>query len=124
MPAPHDGQAQALLYLDTHAGAGAYRLNEGYSTQTGNGRRGLGRLAGRLPGGSVPAPVQEYLRFLEEFGRDHPGEFPGSPALVGLLRPGIGWFSGNCTPRTSRSSSPGSRRIPVPRSGWRTVFRG
>jgi len=78
-----------LLYLDTHAGAGAYRLNEGYSTQTREWETGLGRLAGRLPGGSVPAPVQEYLRFLEEFGRNHPGEFPGSPALAsGLLRPG------------------------------------
>lgn len=78
-----------LLYLDTHAGAGAYRLSEGYASQTREWETGFGRLAGRPAEASVPAPVQDYLRFAEEFGRDNPGEFPGSPALASvLLRPG------------------------------------
>lgn len=82
------GKPKPLLYLDTHAGAGAYRLSEGYASQTREWETGLGRLAGRPPGTAVPASVQEYLSFVEEFGRNHPGEFPGSPALAsGLLRP-------------------------------------
>lgn len=76
-----------LLYLDTHAGAGAYRLEEGYAAQNREWETGVGRLGARLP--ATPAPVEEYLRFTFEFGRERPGEFPGSPALASrLLRPG------------------------------------
>ena len=82
------GKPKPLLYLDTHAGAGAYRLSEGYASQTREWETGLGRLSDRVSGLSVPASVDEYLRFTADFGRDHPGEFPGSPALAsGLLRP-------------------------------------
>lgn len=80
---------KALLYLDTHAGAGAYRLSEGYAARNREWESGIGRLSGTgLPDGA-PDSVRDYLDFAEEYGRRNPGEYPGSPALASfLLRPG------------------------------------
>lgn len=78
-----------LLYLDTHAGAGAYRLEEGYAARNREWETGIRRLSGGGGASAPPDPVAEYLAFLEDYGRDHPGEYPGSPALAAaLLRPG------------------------------------
>ena len=78
-----------LLYLDTHAGAGAYHLGEGFSAQTREWESGIQRLSGNVPVSAPRESVAEYLEFIQEYGRTHPGEYPGSPALAAaLLRPG------------------------------------
>ena len=77
-----------LLYLDTHAGAGSYRLSEGYAALNREWETGLGRLAGEELRGTMPESVRDYLLAVEVYGKDHPGEFPGSPAIAAsVLRP-------------------------------------
>lgn len=78
-----------LLYLDTHAGAGAYRLEEGYAARNREWESGIRRLSGEGTASVPPDSVAEYLEFIQDYGRAHPGEYPGSPALAAaLLRPG------------------------------------
>ncbi len=78
-----------LLYLDTHAGAGAYRLEEGFAAKNREWEAGILRLSGAGAASAPPEAVAEYLGFLKEYGSGHPGEYPGSPALAAaLLRPG------------------------------------
>ncbi len=82
-------KTKPLLYLDTHAGAGAYRLEEGYAAQNREWESGIGRLSGTGRTESAPDAVREYLDFVEDYGRRNPGEYPGSPALASVvLRPG------------------------------------
>lgn len=78
-----------LLYLDTHAGAGAYRLEEGYAALNREWESGIRRLSGNGSASAPPDSVAEYVEFIEDYGQAHPGEYPGSPALAAaLLRPG------------------------------------
>ena len=77
-----------LLYVDTHAGAGAYRLAEGFADKNREWETGIERLSGHNLEKSMPASVRDYLCFTADYGLRHPGEFPGSPAIAAsLLRP-------------------------------------
>ena len=66
-----------LFVLDTHAGAGRYRLNDGPAARTGEWRNGIGRLL------DPPPPVlSDYLGLVQTLGL-----YPGSPAIIrGLMR--------------------------------------
>jgi 23S rRNA (adenine2030-N6)-methyltransferase len=61
-----------LFVLDTHAGAGCYRLDEGPATRTGEWRHGIGRLL------HDPPPVlAAYVHLVQS-----PSSYPGSPAIA------------------------------------------
>jgi len=64
-----------LFVLDTHAGAGRYRLDEGPAARTGEWRHGIGRLL------DDPPPVlAEYVGLARG-----PGLYPGSPVIARAL---------------------------------------
>jgi len=67
-------------YIDTHAGAGAYALDEGYATKLAEYRDGVGRLWERK---DLPAPVADYLDQVRELNEDGTLKvYPGSPWLA------------------------------------------
>jgi 23S rRNA (adenine2030-N6)-methyltransferase len=75
-----------LLCVDTHAGAGGYRLHEGYAAQKREWETGVGR----LPALESPPPLlRRYLEICLPAGTGNaPAEYPGSPAIMArLLRP-------------------------------------
>jgi 23S rRNA (adenine2030-N6)-methyltransferase len=67
-----------LFVLDTHAGTGRYRLDDGPAARTGEWRDGIGRLLDNPP----PA-LGDYVGLVQSLGL-----YPGSPAIVRtLMRP-------------------------------------
>jgi 23S rRNA (adenine2030-N6)-methyltransferase len=73
-----------LLCVDTHAGAGMYQLDEGFSAQKREWEKGIGRL--RTFAGALPPMLQRYLQMC---GAASGGSaYPGSPLIMStLLRP-------------------------------------
>ena len=72
-----------LFYLDTHAGAGGYRLDASQAEQTGEYRQGIGLLWQQA---GLPAALEAYLELVRSFNTD--GElrtYPGSPRLAARL---------------------------------------
>ena len=81
---------KGFLYLETHAGRGAYDL----AGPPGESAAGIGRLEGQAPaevaGGSAAEEIRRYLARVALLRREHrlPRLYPGSPLLaVGELRP-------------------------------------
>jgi 23S rRNA (adenine2030-N6)-methyltransferase len=75
-----------FYYIDTHAGAGLYALDQGYATQNAEYVAGIGRLWEQE---ALPPPLSA---FREQIRACNPGpeltRYPGSPWLAGqLLRP-------------------------------------
>lgn len=74
-----------LWFIDTHAGAAAYALDEGYATKNAEFDSGIGRL---WPRADLPPAVAAYVAQVRAFNPD--GElrrYPGSPQLaLQLLR--------------------------------------
>ena len=69
-----------LWFVDTHAGAAVYALDEGYAARTAEFETGIGRLWKRK---DLPAPVAEYVeqvRALNSGGALR--RYPGSPRLA------------------------------------------
>lgn len=69
-----------LWFVDTHAGAAVYALDEGYATKNAEFETGIGRLWGRA---DLPAPVAEYVAQVR--ARNQAGTlrfYPGSPQLA------------------------------------------
>jgi 23S rRNA (adenine2030-N6)-methyltransferase len=78
---------KGLLYLDTHAGAGAYDLAGPASHHGAEARGGVRQLAGRTP---VAPELSEYLQAVEAWQRHCADRhsYPGSPAIAAqALRP-------------------------------------
>jgi len=83
-----------LLCIDTHAGAGAYRLDEGFAVQNKEWEGGIGRLADFSIGHAPPDAVARYLEIIRKPSALHSGggsaafvDYPGSPAIAaGILR--------------------------------------
>ncbi len=77
---------KALYFVDTHAGAAVYALDEGYATKNAEYESGIARLWARE---DLPQALAEYLdqvRALNPDGRLR--RYPGSPQLaLQLLRP-------------------------------------
>lgn len=85
---------KGFLVVDTHAGAGAYALTEGYAAQNEEWEGGVGLLREmrRRGGAPFPAAVGAYLDRADAFsaaaGRGDGSLYPGSPALIAAaLRP-------------------------------------
>lgn len=69
-----------LCYLDTHAGAGMYALDEARAEKTGEWRDGIGRV---LAAPSLPEPLRRYAQAIRSFNTDGALRvYPGSPALA------------------------------------------
>jgi 23S rRNA (adenine2030-N6)-methyltransferase len=67
-------------YVDTHAGAGLYALDEGYATQNAEYESGIARLWQR---GDLPAPLAPYLDVISSFNPDgRLTRYPGSPLVA------------------------------------------
>ncbi|MFH2115434.1 MAG: 23S rRNA (adenine(2030)-N(6))-methyltransferase RlmJ [Spirochaetota bacterium] len=100
------------LYIDTHAGAGAYALDKGYAAMNCEWAAGIAKLgtygmglgtsgtaygtSGIAYGASatgelktLPTPIARYLKTMEEFsGLESGSWYPGSPALAArCMRP-------------------------------------
>ena len=74
------------FYIDTHAGAGCYALDEAFARKNAEYEEGVGRLLGRK---DVPSELKEYLRVVRDL---NPGGklrlYPGSPCCAApLMRP-------------------------------------
>ncbi|WPB56339.1 23S rRNA (adenine(2030)-N(6))-methyltransferase RlmJ [Xylophilus sp. GOD-11R] len=73
----------ALTVIDTHAGAGLYRLDGDYATKSGESLEGIGRLRAFFAAEGAPAPaalLQSYLDLVAEFNRAGGANvYPGSP---------------------------------------------
>ncbi|GGZ03155.1 MAG: rRNA (adenine2030-N6)-methyltransferase [Shewanella sp.] len=78
---------KGLVYIDTHAGAGGYSLNDEFAEKTGEYRDGVGRLWSQ---NQLPESLQLYLDNVRHFNENNQalGFYPGSPALIDMnLRP-------------------------------------
>ena len=73
---------KALLCIDTHAGAGAYRLTQDRA-ENKEWKNGIGKLRAYVDSREsvekFPAPVVRYLELIQTFD----GMYPGSPLLMG-----------------------------------------
>ncbi|WP_417068984.1 23S rRNA (adenine(2030)-N(6))-methyltransferase RlmJ [Niveibacterium terrae] len=81
------GQKEKPFWIiDTHAGAGAYSLEEGYATRLGEFQHGVGRLWERS---DLPAAVRDYVEQVRVLNGDGALRlYPGSPWIASqLLRP-------------------------------------
>jgi len=74
-----------LWFIDTHAGAAAYALDEGYATKKAEYESGIGRLWAR---DDLPQPVADYVEQVRALNPDGAlRRYPGSPQLaLQLLR--------------------------------------
>jgi 23S rRNA (adenine2030-N6)-methyltransferase len=77
-----------FLYLETHAGAGTYNLDNRLASQTHEASTGIGMLWGRTFRDAPPA-FTHYLDFVRQFNAEgRLRRYPGSPWLArALLRP-------------------------------------
>jgi len=73
-----------LLYIDTHAGAGSYRLHEGYAAMNEEWAGGIARLSSSVAARPVPATVARYLSVISDYAAPEPA-YPGSPMLAATL---------------------------------------
>jgi 23S rRNA (adenine2030-N6)-methyltransferase len=74
---------KAYWYIDTHAGAGVYSLQEGYATKTGEFETGIAKLWGRK---DLPPMLADYVDEVAALNADGNLRFyPGSPYLAWRL---------------------------------------
>jgi 23S rRNA (adenine2030-N6)-methyltransferase len=81
----------ALTVIDTHAGAGLYRLDGDYAQTSGEAAFGIGRLSD-VSADSLPEMLQDYLALIGEFNpgaayakSTTPKVYPGSPFILQRL---------------------------------------
>ncbi len=69
-----------LWFVDTHAGAALYALDEGYAAKSAEFETGIGRLWKRS---DLPAPVAQYVQQVRALNHDGAlRSYPGSPQLA------------------------------------------
>ncbi|MCZ4305460.1 23S rRNA (adenine(2030)-N(6))-methyltransferase RlmJ [Zoogloeaceae bacterium G21618-S1] len=70
-------------YIDTHAGPGSYRLDQGPAARTGEFETGIGRIVGIKP---RPKSIQRFLETVGCLGKTGlPASYPGSPDIAQRL---------------------------------------
>ncbi|NML24446.1 23S rRNA (adenine(2030)-N(6))-methyltransferase RlmJ [Zoogloea dura] len=70
-------------YIDTHAGAGCYSLDEAFARKNAEFEDGVGRLLGRK---DVPKPLKSYLKLVRELNDTGKLKlYPGSPCCAAPL---------------------------------------
>ncbi len=76
----------ALTVLDTHAGAGLYRLDSEFSETSGEAADGIQRLLKPAEGVTLAPALQDYLDLVASFNnKDHWRIYPGSPFIIQRL---------------------------------------
>ena len=71
---------KAWWYIDSHAGAGCYALDEGYATKNAEFESGIARLWQRA---DLPMPLADYVDLVKSFNPDGKLRFyPGSPLIA------------------------------------------
>ncbi|WP_417283574.1 23S rRNA (adenine(2030)-N(6))-methyltransferase RlmJ [Comamonas sp.] len=78
----------ALTVLDTHAGAGLYRLDGDYANKSGEAEEGVLRMAAANQAELAPV-LQDYMQMVRSFNQGEKlRNYPGSPFIAqALLRP-------------------------------------
>ena len=66
-------------YIDTHAGAGMYSLDDGYATQNKEFEHGINRL---LLTDNLPEPINNFVTQIKSFSTDTTSLYPGSPMIA------------------------------------------
>ncbi len=70
-------------YIDTHAGAGCYSLDEGFARKNAEFEEGVGRLLGRK---DVPKELRSYLKLVRDLNDSGKLRlYPGSPCCAAPL---------------------------------------
>jgi 23S rRNA (adenine2030-N6)-methyltransferase len=75
-----------ISVVDTHAGAGLYRLDDEFAATSGEARDGILKLLASPPGDDVPVLLADYLALIASFnpsGRTR--VYPGSPFVAHAL---------------------------------------
>jgi 23S rRNA (adenine2030-N6)-methyltransferase len=74
----------SITFIDTHAGAGLYRLDGDYAQKSGESNDGLLKLVTALKDApDLPELVQDYLQQIAHFNPDQGHRiYPGSPAIM------------------------------------------
>jgi 23S rRNA (adenine2030-N6)-methyltransferase len=78
---------KAFVYVDTHAGAGAYSLEDEFAQKTGEYLDGVAKLWDKT---DLPLALKDYVAAVKTFNAEHDELtlYPGSPAFVDSeLRP-------------------------------------
>lgn len=79
------GKPSALAYVESHAGAGCYRLDAAEAGRTGEYHEGIERL---LQAPALPTRLARYLALVRAASPDNAGAirvYPGSPVLAAAL---------------------------------------
>lgn len=78
-----------FTYVDTHAGAGGYSLDDRYARKKAEYEQGIARLWSRT---DLPAPLADYVALVRQFNGATPkaknvrlAQYPGSPAFAQML---------------------------------------
>ena len=76
-----------ITLIDTHSGAGLYRLDGDYSQKGAEAQDGLFKLLGALEKlDSIPEPIEDYLEQIASFNANGEARiYPGSPFLMQRL---------------------------------------
>ncbi|MBR9729630.1 23S rRNA (adenine(2030)-N(6))-methyltransferase RlmJ [Shewanella intestini] len=74
-------KAKPFVYIDTHAGAGAYSLEDEFAQKTGEYLDGVAKLWDH---DNLPAPLQDYVAAVKHFNAEYDelSVYPGSPSFV------------------------------------------
>ncbi|MCG9697933.1 23S rRNA (adenine(2030)-N(6))-methyltransferase RlmJ [Shewanella sp. Isolate11] len=71
-----------MVYIDTHAGAGGYSLEDEFAQKTGEYLQGVAKLWDKT---DLPAPLSDYIADVKHFNATGSLElYPGSPAFVDM----------------------------------------
>ena len=76
----------ALTVLDTHAGAGLYRLDSEFADTSGEAAEGIQRLLKASDGETLASALQDYLELVASFNSKGSWRvYPGSPFIIQRL---------------------------------------
>lgn len=76
-----------LRIIDTHAGAGTYKLTSAQALKTGESAEGVAKLFAQADAGAaIPAAIGDYLALIKSINfEDRTSKYPGSPLIAQLL---------------------------------------
>jgi 23S rRNA (adenine2030-N6)-methyltransferase len=73
----------ALMVLDTHAGAGLYRLDSEFAETSGEAAQGIQRLLAPADGETLVPALEDYLGVIANFNsKNNWRVYPGSPFII------------------------------------------
>lgn len=75
---------KGYTYIDSHSGAGIYKLSDEYAQKTGEYKQGIAKL---INNNDIPESLTEYIGLIQSFNKendtgDNLALYPGSPAVA------------------------------------------